>query len=300
MRYEKNGRELKIYLALSQGEIKENDISFCSLNHSKDLLKENQDYSDNPDLIITIGITTLNALANFFEENQKIFYKVHILNIDNQPANERFGEINLVEPNSSSIAEIATDLIKTVDDCIFDKNITTSLLAGIIISSKNFRDLKTNLKTFKTASFLIENGANYQRIIQHLYKEKEVSQIKLLGRILEKLNFNKEKELYLIPLKEKDFQESGTKPKDLGNIIEELKFNPGILPNFNRVFPLLVLFETHSSPSCVRGIFYSKNLNSIDNIIKNFQGTQKGNWVLFTIKEKGLEKAEQKVLQLLE
>lgn len=279
MRYEKNGKDLKIYLALSKGQIKNEDISFPSLLCQESL-------SPRPDLVIALGTPSLENIP-------QSFWEIPILNIDNQPQNENFGEVNLIE-TTSSLAEIITNLLKlTAEQELFDKEISTCLLAGIIWSSQNFRSPKTKPKTFEISAFLIEKGARHQEIIQHLYKQKNISQIKLLGKILENLNFHESKDVYSSAVKEHDFKECQASSKDLAFVLEELKFHFRHLPN------LLILWESHASPPIVKGIFCSPNYDLTGKILENFESASKGNNILFLIREGDLNIAKEKVLNIL-
>ena len=281
MRYEKNEKGLKIYLSLNQGEINERDVSFSS-------------FSKNPDLLIILGVRSLEALGNFFSQNARTFYKTPILNIDNQPSNENFGEVNLVE-TTNSLAEISTNLIRLLDsqEELLDGNIATCLLTGIVWASQNFRNSRTKPETFETSAYLIGKGADHQKIIQHLYKQKSLSQIKILGKILEKLSFDEEKELYSTSLTGKDFQDCQAQPRDLRFALEELKFSFRYLPN------LLILWESHASLSLVKGVFYSPKRGLIEKILENFEGSPKGEGVLFLIRNSNLISAKEKLLKVL-
>ena len=282
MRYERDNGDLKIYLTVSKGELKTKDVSFPTINQPLNLL-------------VTIGIKSLTEVADFFEENSRFLSETSILNIDNHPANENFGEVNLVNAESSS-SEILTNLIRFMeseDEAFLDENIATHLLTGVICASQNFRDSRTRPKTFETSAFLIERGGNHQKIIRHLYKQKSVAQINLLGRILEKLSFNEPKELYSASLTEKDFQECQASSRDLSFVIEELKLNFRYLPN------LLVLWEGRASPVIIKGIFYSTKKGLVEKILQNYEGVSRGDGVLFLIREPDLDSAKENLLSIV-
>jgi len=282
MRYERNNGDLKIYLAINKGELRAEDVSFPTI-------------SQTPDLLVTIGVKSLADIGGFFEQNSRLFSETPVLNIDNHPSNENFGEVNLVDVTSSS-AEILTNLIRFMeseDEAFLDENIATHLLTGVICASQNFRNPTTRPKTFETSAFLIERGGNHQKIIQHLYKQKNVSQINLLGRILEKLSFNEPKELYSASLVEKDFQECQASSKDLGFVMEELKFNFRYLPN------LLILWESHASPIAIKGIFYSTKKGLAEKILQNYEGVSRGDGALFVIKEPDMDSAKKSLLEII-
>ncbi|MEK9178666.1 MAG: hypothetical protein AAB801_02700 [Patescibacteria group bacterium] len=282
MRYERNNGNLKIYINVGKGELKAKDVSFPVASQA-------------PSLFITIGVQSLPDIGDFYKQNSRLFSETPILNIDNHPSNESFGEVNLVDVTSSS-SEILTNFLKFMeseDEAFMDAGIATNLLAGVICASQNFRNPTTRPKAFETSAFLIERGGDHQKIIQHLYKQKSVSQINLLGRILEKLSFNQPKELYSASLVEKDFQECRASSKDLGFVIEELKSNFRYLPN------LLILWESHASPIIIRGIFYSTKREIVDKIIQNYEGVSRGNGALFLIREPNLEAAKESLLKVV-
>lgn len=294
MNYEKNEKDLKVYLTLGQGQIKDCDIRWGHQNSPQILQEDRECLKLNPDLLITLGVPNLESLGEIFEKNPKFFYEAPILNIDNQPSNENFGEVNLLDLTSLSLAEILTDLIRSIDQALLDGNIATHLLAGLISASQNFQNPRTRPKTFESASYLIERGADHQKIIQNLYRQKSVAQIKLLGKILEKLEFNEKREIYSSCLKESDFQSSGASSKDLGPVIEELKFNFWKLPS------LLLLWESHASPPIVKGVFYSKRGDLINKILENFEGVNRGEGVLFLVRSGDLDFAKREALKHLE
>lgn len=293
MRYEKQGQDLKIYLTLNQGEIEAKDVSFALAPATEKI--EFSDLNPAADLIIVLGAGSLEDLGDVFYQNTDFFYERPILNISNLLENENFGEVNLTEINSS-LAEILIKLIKEIEtdnEFLIDKKTASCLLAGIIWYSQNFRNPKTRPKTFETSAFLIERGADHQKIIQQLYKQKSIPQIKLLGRILEKISFNEKKEVYLAPLTEKDFQECQATSKDLGFAVEELKLNFRFLPN------LLILWESHASPPLIKGLFCSSRTDLISKILENFEGISKREGAIFLIRKGDLNSAKEKVLNLL-
>ncbi|MFH1820587.1 MAG: DHH family phosphoesterase [Candidatus Nealsonbacteria bacterium] len=281
MRYEKNEDTLKVYLALSQGELESNDISLSTMGQK-------------PDLLITLGVKTLEDMGGFFEQNPKFFYETIILNIDNHPSNDNFGQINLVDV-TTSLSEIITDLIKLMEKEgkeILDKDIATQLLTGVISASQNFRNSRTRPQTFQASAYLIEKGGDHQKIVQQLYKQKSVAQINLLGKILEKMDYETQRNLYSTSLTEQDFKECNATSKDLSFVVEELKFNFQYLPN------LLILWESRASNPVVKGIFYSQQPELINKIVQNYSGEAKGEGVLFVIQDNNLASAKDKLLNL--
>ena len=281
IRYEKTNENLNLYLTPSNGFIEEENIIFSAEN-------------PKPDLLITLGITNLEDLEKIFKENPLALNESTILNIDNQIANENFGEINFIKNSNVSLAETVTTILKSLDvDNLFDKNTASWLLNGVIWASQNFQNQMTSSDTLKTASYLTEKGAEHQKIIHHFHKSKPTSYLKLLGQILKKINFNSEKEFAWACLTVQDFKESNSSPLDLSLVIKELKSGIFKLPT------LLILWEESISPVLVKGIFYSDNIETTKKILTKFEGISRGQGLLFLIRDSTLASAEKKVLQII-
>ncbi|MCK5044223.1 hypothetical protein KAR26_00650 [Candidatus Parcubacteria bacterium] len=276
--YEKNEKNLKICLALSSGHIEEKNIDFSFLSFkSLDTLKE-----EKFDLLITLGV----------QNSEDLFKKQEtpILNIDNHPDGKNFGKVNIREPQFS----IAQTLIELINE--MDKNIATPLLAGMIYFSIQ-RETTIQPKVFKAISYLIKKDGDIQKIIQHLKTEtelpnnsvKQISQIRLLAKVLEKLDYDKDKQLYCAVLTNEDFEKLEASSLDLNFVITELK-NAWHFPC------LLVLWEDKTA---TKGVFYSPQPEAIKKILENFTGTLKGEGGIFLIQEVDLETAKKKILKLL-
>ena len=287
--YERNKDGLKIYLDHLEKDISPQDISLSS---QKSFHKEEED----PDLIISLGSQSMENLGKKISQKGELFNRVPILNIDNNALNERFGEVNCLDIKKCSVSGTVTNLAKNLGKDLVDQRIANFLLAGITWASENFRNSRTKPETFNQASFLIERGADHQEIIKNFYKTKTISQIKLLGEILKKISFDTERKLNYVGLTIDDFKRTGAKSKDIGEVLQELKFNFGrdILSNF------LILWESRNSPPVVRGIFCSPQKNLSEQILKNFQGTSRGETTLFLIKEEYIEKARRNFLEKIQ
>mgnify|MGYP001565342585 CR=1 FL=1 len=204
-------------------------------------------------------------------------------------------KVEELKKDGISLAETATELIQSIgsENNLIDENIATCLLTGIVCYSQNFRSPQTKPKTFETSAFLIEKGANHQKIIQHLYRQKTFPQIKVLGKILEKLSFDKKNELYYASLTEKDFQECQAFSKDLGSVVEDIRFN------FNYLRNLLILWESHASPVLIRGIIYAVKPGLVEKVLENYEAASKGDGALFFVRQGDLESVQEQILKIL-
>jgi nanoRNase/pAp phosphatase (c-di-AMP/oligoRNAs hydrolase) len=154
------------------------------------------------DLLITLGVEQLTDLGQNFQNYTNIFYNTPKINIDNQPGNKHFGAINIVNINASSLCEVVSDLIQGFETDLLNEEIATSLLAGIIARTHSFQNAHINPQSFKVASLLVEKGARQQEIVKHLFKIRSLTQLKILGLVLSRLQFINESALAVISAEE--------------------------------------------------------------------------------------------------
>lgn len=96
------------------------------------------------DLVFTIGIRAIEDLGDFYKDNQRLFEKVKII------------DINIEE--EASISEKITKLIADLRLPV-DSDIASNLFYGIERTTGNFSSPKTNAGTFEAAAFCLKAGA---------------------------------------------------------------------------------------------------------------------------------------------
>lgn len=102
------------------------------------------------DLIFTFGFHNDEQLRAYTAQN--------LVNIDINAENTRFGKINLVDPNSASLAELSSRLFSELNWPL-EAETATLLLGGIISSTRSFRQ-SVSAQTFTTAAQLTQAGAD--------------------------------------------------------------------------------------------------------------------------------------------
>lgn len=169
------------------------------------------------DLIIIIGTPELDLLGGIYEENRTQFSTAPIINIDNSPENKSCGAINLIDTESSSVAEIVWQIIRDSDP---DENAANCILSGIIAKTKKFRTTGINPKTLETVGDLVKLGAKRQKIIEKFYRTKSIEALRLWGRALTRLKHDGG--IVWSALQRADFVHSGATEADLPDVIFEL------------------------------------------------------------------------------
>lgn len=177
------------------------------------------------DLIFTIDTPDLESLAAIYDNNVEFFYKTTIINIDHQAGNEEYGQINYLDFNVVSVAEIIFSLIKSQTKFPLEEigeDIATCLLAGIISKTKNYKSANLTPRTLLTSSKLIGLGARREEIINQLYRSRPLPILKLWGKVLNNLQEENNKYLIWSLLTGEDAAAALEENLDLGEIVEEI------------------------------------------------------------------------------
>lgn len=215
------------------------------------------------DLIIIIGAIDFESLGQIYDNNIEFFYKTTIVNIDHQAENEGYGQINLTDITSTSTAEIIFNLFKDKYFELFDEDITTCLLTGIISETKNFRHTNLKPQTLMTTSSLIALGGRREEIINSLYNSREIKTLKLWGKVLGNLRGSMVNSLIWSYLKKDDLGDNLNPENYLIDIIEEL------IANIPEAQVIAIIFESHQEENNRLLIYSTKNINALE-FIKDY------------------------------
>lgn len=122
-----------------------------------------------------------------------------VINIDHHISNTEFGDINIIDVNSSSTCEMIYSIIKDMGLTI-DKQIATCIYVGIVTDSGNFMYDNVTEKTHLIVADLIKADIAKQDIIYNLYQKKSVNSLRFLGYSLINMNIELEGRLAIFQI----------------------------------------------------------------------------------------------------
>jgi len=109
-----------------------------------------------------------------------------IINIDHHKTNTHYGDVNIVDAQSSSTAEIMYNFFMHADHPI-STDAATCMLTGIVSDTGGFSNLATTSSALNIASELLRFGARIWDIQHHTQKNKSINALKLWGTVLSRL-----------------------------------------------------------------------------------------------------------------
>lgn len=244
VKYSLEDQKLNFIISPKEGWFKKEDVTVFDSNFKNDL-------------IITIGLSDLESLGKIYNENIDFFYKTPIINLDCHADNEEFGQINVIDINSTAISETIFHLFQEKIDLI-DEDVATCLLTGIISNTKNFRSANLTPRTLLSTSKLISLGGRREEIIDKLYRCRNFKTLKLWGKVLSNLHSDLNGKIIWSTIKKEDFEETTAPEDSLLDIIDELIIN---IPEAKII---TIIFE-ESVKNKLKILLYSvKNINALE------------------------------------
>lgn len=108
------------------------------------------------ELIITVDADSLDELGQIYLKNAALFSKSTVINIDNDPSNSQFGNINIVDPQASSLSEMTVQILKQLE-AEMDGDIASNLVAGIYAATNNLTQ-RVSPDTFSAVAIAMQAG----------------------------------------------------------------------------------------------------------------------------------------------
>jgi phosphoesterase RecJ-like protein len=175
------------------------------------------------DAIILFGCNNIKRTGS----DKLINSTLPILNIDHHHDNLKFGTVNLVDSDKSSVAELVFDFIKFLEVEI-TPDISKCLLTGIFTDTGSFMHANTKASTLEAAGELMKYGARIDKIHEFTYQNKDIRGLKAWAVALENTRLAKDNEIAVSIMTAEDLEKLGDIPADtFGGFTETLNKIPG-------------------------------------------------------------------------
>lgn len=155
------------------------------LNNSNVVFSNLEDINFTPELLIISGCSNKNRIGIPELEN----LSVPTINIDHHPDNTKYGDINIVDEFSSSVAELTEKFI-AFSNWPLNHHSATALLTGIMSDTGSFIYNSTKSSTLRAAANLMKHGAHTNLITKHTFQGKPIQTLKAWARAINNSKLN--------------------------------------------------------------------------------------------------------------
>lgn len=178
----------------------------------------------NYDLIVVVDTAEPALLGSLYTDHIDLFSSVPVVNIDHHVSNTQFGQVHLIDPSAASATQVLYALFTS--DEKWNRNMTadmaTLLLTGLITDTRSFQNPNTTPRSLEVAAELLDLGARQQEIVQHIYKTKPLSTLKIWGRALNRIQIDPQSRIVWSAVSNEDMREMGATSKETSGILDEL------------------------------------------------------------------------------
>lgn len=150
------------------------------------------------------------------------------INIDHHVSNERFGDLNHIDPTSPATGQILHEFFRAVGAEITPA-IAANLFAAISTDTGSFQYRGTNARTFRAAGELIEAGVDVASLSLEMYDRQPRRRLELLRHALNTAVFSCGGRIATFCLSLDDVARLGVIPEDNEGIIDHLRSVDGVI-----------------------------------------------------------------------
>ncbi len=161
----------------------------------------------NFDAIITLECSSKNRISDDKKNMSVVLENAkHILNIDHHKVCDKYGTVNYIDANISSVSEMIFGIFKHLKARI-TKSMATNLFTGISADTNRFLYQNASPKTYEVVGKLTELGANVEKINREMYQKRSLESTKIMARALSNLEILKNGKLAISQITKKDFKQ---------------------------------------------------------------------------------------------
>lgn len=183
--------------------------------------------------------------------------------IDHHITNERYGDMNLVDPGASSTAELVYRFFKA-NNIVVTPRMATALLTGILTDTDNFTNAATTASAFTIGSNLILHGADAKQITASVFQDKTIPTLHLWGIMLSRLTRHDELNLVYTHIAQEDLRLTGAKESDIEGMANYM--------NMIGDTDMTLILKELESGACKGSLRTTKDVTDVSRIAKTLGG----------------------------
>jgi phosphoesterase RecJ-like protein len=152
---------------------------------------------------------------------------VSVINIDHHASNERFGDINWIDPGFSSTGEMIWELAKAARVKL-DRAIATNVYVAIVTDTGSFRFSNTTVETHRRAAECLAHGVLPADITKALYRQKTLPQIKYASIVAREMRMTADGRVAWVALTPGMSREASFEPTETQEYMDLMKSVKGV------------------------------------------------------------------------
>jgi len=177
------------------------------------------------DLLVVSDCGTLDRVGAVRDRHPELFERLPRVVIDHHASNDAAGEADWIDVDAAATCEMVALLAARLGvgfDGERGRALAAALMAGIVMDTATFAHPNATPRTLAVSASLVEAGAPLSDISRRLYRSKPEAQLRLFGRVLDRIESADDGRVIWSTLLEADHDATGTLPAHSEGIIDLL------------------------------------------------------------------------------
>jgi phosphoesterase RecJ-like protein len=163
----------------------------------------------------------LGAVSGFLEGHRPV------VNIDHHETNERFGDLNLVDPHSSSTAELVLQVIREANLPV-TLDVAENVFAAIQTDTGSFRYENTTSSALQTAADMMTYGVKPWEVSEKIMDGYSLSRLNLLRMALDTVELHHDGAIGVMTVTRDMYARARAQENESERFVEHVRFLRGV------------------------------------------------------------------------
>jgi len=175
------------------------------------------------DLLVVSDCGSLDRIGEVRDRHPELFERLPRVVIDHHASNDAVGPMDWIDPDAAATCEMVALLaVRLGVPLVGDPELAAVLMAGIVMDTATFAHPNATPRTLLASAALIEAGAPLSDISRRLYRTKPDAQLRLFGRVLDRLEHSDGGRVIWSTLLDSDLEATGAQSAHSEGIIDLL------------------------------------------------------------------------------
>ena len=189
-----------------------------------DRFRTDPDPAEAYDLLVLADCASTARVGDVAVRNAELFERLPRAIVDHHASNDGAGDADWIDPGAAATCELvallAVRLGLPLD--LGDRTLADVLMAGVVMDTATFAHPNATPRTLAVSAALVEAGAPLSDISRRLYRTKPDTQLRLFGRVLDRLAVSPDRRVIWSTLRNADFADTDAIPAHSEGIIDLL------------------------------------------------------------------------------
>jgi len=176
------------------------------------------------DLLLLADCATAERVGEVASRNAALFARLPRVIVDHHASNSEADEDDWIDPGAAATCELVALLAVRLGLPLglADRALADVLMAGIVMDTATFAHPNATPRTLAVSAALVAAGAPLSDISRRLYRTKPDTQLRLFGRVLDRLETTPDRRVIWSTLRVADFVDTDAIPAHSEGIIDLL------------------------------------------------------------------------------